>query len=250
VAFREERLRKEIDLAQHIQSSILPRTLDVGGLKIAARMVPASEVGGNYYDVLPIADGCWIGIGDVAGHGLDAGLIMLMIQFGVAALVARDPASSPGDVLCTLNEVLFENIHSRLMRDDHATLTLLRYRRDGSVAFAGAHEEVIVFRAQEGRCEVVRTPGTWVGGRRDIRRGTVESSLRLAKGDVMLLHTDGVTEIRNSRGEEFGLQRLCAELERVKGEAPQAIVDHLVQVVGSWGEADDDVSLLAFRYEG
>jgi serine phosphatase RsbU (regulator of sigma subunit) len=250
VAFREERLRKEIDLAQHIQTSILPRTLDVRGLTIAATMIPTSEVGGDYYDVLPIEDGCWIGIGDVSGHGLDAGLMMLMTQSVVAALVARDPSASPVDVLCALNEVLFDNIHNRLMRDEHATLTLLRYDRGGSVVFAGAHEEIIVFRAGEGRCEVVPTPGTWVGGRRDIRRGTVESSLRLAHGDVMLLHTDGVTEIRDGRGEPFGLERLCAEFERVHDDAPQKIVDHLVQAVGTWGDADDDVTLLVFRYEG
>jgi serine phosphatase RsbU (regulator of sigma subunit) len=250
VAFREERLRKEIDLAQHIQSSILPRTLEVSGLGIAARMIPTSQVGGDYYDLLPSADGCWIGIGDVAGHGLDAGLIMLMLQASVAALVARDPSASPRDVLCTLNEVLFDNIHNRLVRDDHATLTLLRYHRDGSIVFSGAHEEIVVFRASEGRCEVVRTPGTWVGGRRDIRRGTVESSLRLSRGDVMLLHTDGVTEIRDAGGEPFGLERLCAELERVHAEPPQGIVDHLVQAVGAWGNADDDVSLMVFRYEG
>jgi sigma-B regulation protein RsbU (phosphoserine phosphatase) len=126
---------------------------------------------------------------------------------------------------------------------------LLRYDRGGSVVFAGAHEEIIVFRTGEGRCEVVRTPGTWVGGRRDIRRGTVEGSLRLAPGDVMLLHTDGVTEIRDARGEQFGLERLCAELERVQGEPPQQIVNHLVQTVGAWGDADDDVSLVVFRYE-
>lgn len=250
VAFREERLRKEIDLAQHIQSSILPRTLDVGGLTIAATMIPASEVGGDYYDVLPIQDGCWIGIGDVAGHGLDAGLMMLMTQSIVAALVVRDPTASPSDVLCTLNEVLFDNIHNRLMRDDHATLTLLRYDRNGSVVFAGAHEEIIILRAGEGRCEVVPTPGTWVGGRRDIRRGTVESSLRLARGDVLLLHTDGVTETRDGSGELFGIERLCAELERVRGEEPKQILDQLVLAVGAWGNTEDDVSLLVCRYEG
>jgi serine phosphatase RsbU (regulator of sigma subunit) len=176
--------------------------------------------------------------------------MMLMIQSTVAALVVRDPSASPRDVVCTLNEVLFDNIHNRLMRDDHATLTLLRYDRSGRVVYAGAHEEIVVFRAAEGRCEVVRTPGTWVGGRRDIRRGTVESSLRLAKGDLMLLHTDGVTEIRDASGEPFGLERLCAELERVHTEPPPGIVDHLVQAVGTWGTADDDVSLLVFRYEG
>ena len=250
VAFRQERLEKEIQLAQRIQTSILPVTPAVVDLAIAAKMVPTSEVGGDYYDVLPVADGCWIGIGDVAGHGLDAGLMMLMTQSIVAGLVARDPAASPRDVLCTLNEVLFDNIHNRLKRDDHATLTLLRYDRTGKVTFAGAHEEILVYRAQARTCEVVDTPGTWVGGRRDIRAGTKESTLDLAPGDVFLLHTDGATEIRNAAGEPFGLDRLKAELEKVHAETPAQIIDHLVLTVGGWGNADDDVTFMVGRFKG
>jgi sigma-B regulation protein RsbU (phosphoserine phosphatase) len=250
VAFRQERLQKEIQLAQRIQTSILPVTPSVVDLAIAAKMVPTSEVGGDYYDVLPVADGCWIGIGDVAGHGLDAGLMMLMTQSIVAGLVARDPAASPRDVLCTLNEVLFDNIHNRLKRDDHATLTLLRYERAGRITFAGAHEEILVYRAEAGTCEVVDTPGTWVGGRRDIRPGTKESTLDLAPGDIFLLHTDGATEIRNATGEPFGLDRLKAELEKVHAEDPAKIVDHLVVAVGSWGNAEDDVTFMVGRFKG
>ena len=62
-------------------------------------MIPATEVGGDYYDVLPVPGGCWLGIGDVAGHGLNAGLIMLMIQCSVASLVRRDPNTSPSAAL-------------------------------------------------------------------------------------------------------------------------------------------------------
>ncbi len=248
VAFREERLQKEIALAQRIQTSILPGTLAVENLAIAAKMVPTSEVGGDYYDVLPVERGCWIGIGDVAGHGLDAGLMMLMTQSIVAALVARDPGAPPREVISTLNEVLFDNIHNRLKRDDHATLTLLRYDRDGTVTFAGAHEEILVCRAATGACEVIDTPGTWVGGRRDIRQGTVETTLKLAPGDTLLLHTDGATEIRNAAGEEFGLDRLRAALEAVSDRSVAEIVEHLAFAVGGWGNATDDVTLLVGRY--
>jgi serine phosphatase RsbU (regulator of sigma subunit) len=66
-------LRKEVEIARRIQTSILPTEHAVHALQIAARMVPASEVGGDYYDVRPTADGCWLGIGDVAGHGLEVG---------------------------------------------------------------------------------------------------------------------------------------------------------------------------------
>jgi HAMP domain-containing protein len=248
VAFRQERLEKEVQLAQRIQTSILPSELGVAGLAIAAAMAPTSEVGGDYYDVLPVDGGCWMGIGDVAGHGLDAGLVMLMTQSAVAGLVARDPAASPRDVLCTLNEVLFDNIRNRLKRDDHATLTLLRYDRNGTVTFAGAHEEILVYRAALGRCEVVDTPGTWVGGRRDIRPGTVETTLSLAPGDTLLLHTDGATEVRDARGEPFGLDRLAAAFASLQEKPVGEIVEHLALAVGRWGTADDDVTFVVGRY--
>src|SRR5206468_190254 len=71
----KERLQKEMEIAAKLQTSILPRDVNVPGLEIAARMIPADEVGGDYYDLLPFAGGCWIGVGDVAGHGLPAGVI-------------------------------------------------------------------------------------------------------------------------------------------------------------------------------
>ena len=250
VAFREERLKREIELAQHIQKSILPRTLSVPELELAALMVPASEVGGDYYDVVPFEGGCFIGIGDVAGHGLDAGLMMLMIQSMIASLCTRDSQASPREVVCVLNDVLFDNVRNRLQRDDHATLTVLRYAKGGQIVFAGAHEDILVVRAATGRCEAVRTPGTWVGGRRDIRRGTVESTLRLERGDVMLLYTDGVTETHSARGELFGLERLIAEFEKVHALPAQDIVESLLVAVGQWGESQDDVTLLVCRYQG
>jgi serine phosphatase RsbU (regulator of sigma subunit) len=250
VAFRQEALEREIELAQRIQTSILPRDLEVAGLEIGALMSPAAEVGGDYYDVLPVEGGAWIGIGDVAGHGLDAGLIMLKMQSIVASLVARDPSASPVEIVCALNGVLYDAIRKRLCRDDHATLTILHYEASGLVTFAGAHEEIVVYRAAENRTEVIQTPGTWVGGRRDIRSGTTASSLSLAAGDVLLLHTDGCTEIRNAAGEELGLDRLVAAFEGSIGLPAQELVQALGAVVSAWGHAEDDVTFLAFRFSG
>jgi serine phosphatase RsbU (regulator of sigma subunit) len=249
VRFREERLAKELELAKRIQTSMLPQRLSVPGLELAAMMVPATQVGGDYYDVLPVEGGCWIGIGDVAGHGLDAGLCMLMMQSIVASLVARDSSASPTDVVCVLNEVLFDNMH-RLAREGHATLTLLRYARSGELLYAGAHEEIIVCRSKDGRCEAIPTPGTWVGSRRDIRHATVDTKLQLCPGDVMLLYTDGATETRSESGEQFGFDRLCRELERVREESVSNIQEHLLFAIGGWGTPEDDVTLLVVRYVG
>jgi serine phosphatase RsbU (regulator of sigma subunit) len=250
VRFREERLHKELELAKRIQTSILPRSLEVPGLELSAVMLPTTQVGGDYYDVLPVEGGCWIGIGDVAGHGLDAGLFMLMTQSIVASLVAQNPSASPRDVVCVLNEVLVDNIRNRLQRDDHATLTVIHYDESGELVLAGAHEDIIVCRSRTGRCEAVATPGTWVGGRRDIRAGTVESRFLLEPRDVMLLYTDGVVELRNAQGEPFGFERLCAELERVHHEDVSKIQEHLLSAVGEWGTAEDDVTMVVARYVG
>ncbi len=250
VRFREEQLHKEIELAKRIQTSILPQSLAVPGLELAAKMIPAAQVGGDYYDVLRSDRGCWIGIGDVAGHGLDAGLIMLMTQATLATLVKSNSAATPSDVVCILNEVLFDNIRGRLRREHHVTLTVLHYDESGDVVFAGAHEDIVIFRGTERRCELVSTPGTWVGGRKDIRPGTVDSRLRLIPGDIMVLYTDGVTEMRNSEGEPFGIERLCAELEKAYDEPVATIQDRLFLAVAGWGTPDDDVTIMVAKYVG
>ena len=114
----KQRLEQELSIATRIQTSILPRNLQVRGLEIAATMLPATEVGGDYYDVLPTAHGCWIGIGDVAGHGLRPGLVMMMLQSIVSALVRNDPEAKPRDLLRVVNAVLYENVRERLQQDD------------------------------------------------------------------------------------------------------------------------------------
>ena len=74
------RLEHEIELAARIQTGILPKSRQASRLAMSASMVPATEVGGDYFDILPFERGCWLGIGDVAGHGLHAGLVMLIIR--------------------------------------------------------------------------------------------------------------------------------------------------------------------------
>jgi serine phosphatase RsbU (regulator of sigma subunit) len=246
-----DKVEQELAIANRIQTSILPSKLDVDGLEIAAIMAPATEVGGDYYDVLPTDGGCWIGIGDVAGHGLSAGLVMLQTQSAVGALVAQNPAATPHDVLVGVNKVLYENIRHRLRHDEHMTISLVRYERDGRIVFAGAHEEIIVWRAATRTCEILKTPGTWLGMSNDIAAVTIDTTCRLAFGDVMVLYTDGVTEAMNASREQFGMERLRAELERVADSPVEAIRDHLFETVRAWTNVQvDDVTLLVSRYRG
>jgi sigma-B regulation protein RsbU (phosphoserine phosphatase) len=251
VAERQERLKREMELAQRLQTAILPRRLTVPALDVSAVMIPATEVGGDYYDVLPAGDGCWLGIGDVAGHGLNAGLTMLMIQSMVAALVRQHPRAAPSELVAVLNDALCDNLRERLGRREHATLSLLKYDRSGRVWFAGAHEEMLVYRAATGEVEAIPTTGIWVGIRRDIAGVTRDATFTLAEGDVLLLYTDGTIEGRNAAGELLGIERLRAALAEAHAEPVDVIRDQLAKLVREWTRRqDDDVTVLVARYVG
>lgn len=247
-----QRRERELEIAARIQTSILPRQLRVDGLEIAARMLPATEVGGDYYDVIPVAGGCWIGIGDVAGHGLRAGLVMLQAQSAIQALVRRTPDAPPCEILSSANEVLFENVRMRLDSDEHVTMSLMRWRRDGRVDFTGAHEEIVVWRKETRRCERIPVEGTWLGAVADIREHTRDRTLHLGPGDLLVLHTDGITEARNKEKKQFGLDALVKLVEAHPEEAVETIRDLVFHTVAQWhgGKQDDDVTLVVIRQSG
>lgn len=247
-----ERLESEIALATRIQTGILPRLQHVEGLQIGSLMQPATEVGGDYFDVLPTRDGAWLAIGDVAGHGLPTGLVMLMIQSIVAAVTAGQPDAEPATVWTRLNAVLYENVRNRLQQDEHATLTVLRYSPDGRLEFAGAHEDIVVCRAATGRIETVPTPGIWAGITAELSDQAVENNhLQLEPGDLMVLYTDGIIEAQDERGEMFGLERLCEQVSRLRDRPVDEIVAGLAAGAKQWMvEQRDDLTLLAARYTG
>ncbi|HEU4578703.1 MAG TPA: SpoIIE family protein phosphatase [Polyangiaceae bacterium] len=246
------RMHQELEIAARIQTAILPREPSVPGLELATSMQPASEVGGDYFDILPAQDGCWIGIGDVAGHGLPAGVVMLMIQSIVAASVHDRPELQPGQAWRTLNSILSENIRQRMRQEEHATLCLIRYSSSGLLRFAGAHEDLIVYRKATGRVERVHTSGIWAGISPDVLEADLEErEARLQPGDVLLLHTDGVVEALSACGEMYGIERLMLALAAA-GELPvQTICERIRREVGGWMQSQaDDITLVVARHTG
>ncbi|MGK4005880.1 SpoIIE family protein phosphatase [Sorangium sp. So ce1036] len=253
VALRErleqERVREESRVAARIQTTLVPKALHVDGLELCAVMKPAAEVGGDYYDVIATPDGGWLGIGDVAGHGLAAGLVMLMIQSMISVLACSELTASPAKVVSALNRALYKNVRDRLARDEHATLVLLRYERDGRVTFAGAHDDIIVCSARTRRCVCIPSTGVWIGALPVIDAMTRDSEFFLEDGDVLVLYSDGVTEARNAHHEQFGLERLCAAIEAVQSAPADAICDRILGEVASWSSStDDDITVVVARY--
>lgn len=244
-----EQLHKEALIAKQIQTAILPTILAVDGLQLAAVMIPAASVGGDYYDVLPTEEGCWMGVGDVTGHGLLAGILMLMVQSMVAGILKVNASASPAQVITALNAALFENVRGRLKRDDFATLTLFRYERSGRLTFAGCHEDFLVCRAQTRRCEQVPTPGVWAAAVPDVSQLTADAELQLTDQDLLVLYTDGVTEAMNAQRELFGLERLTALIEAHQARTPSEICAAVIAAVTAWAPSQrDDISLVIGRY--
>jgi serine phosphatase RsbU (regulator of sigma subunit) len=176
---------------------------------------------------------------------------MMMIQAIVVSLVRTNPALPPSRHLVALNSVLHDNLRNRLELNDYATFTLIRYDHDGTLTFAGAHEELIVYRARSRRCECIEVPGAWIGAIADLAAVTTDFTTRLEPDDLLVLHTDGVTEAMNAHGELFGLARLCATIESLASCEVSAIVKGISEAVGHWHVTQqDDVTVVVARYIG
>jgi serine phosphatase RsbU (regulator of sigma subunit) len=240
---------REMAIAEQIQTSILPKHIDVPGFEIAASMAPAAAVGGDYYDVVRTDDGgFWLGIGDVSGHGLNAGLVMLMIQSGLATLMRRDPDTEPASLLDLLNRMLYENIRIRLGSDDFATLSLFRFYPDGRFVVAGAHEDALIWRAGTDSCEEMPTKGTWLGVVENVGRLMRNQEGRLEPGDIMVVYTDGITEAQAPSREQFGLTRFAEALSAAHAEPAAGICSRVLDRVKTWSAVQaDDQTLVVVR---
>ncbi|MGO6966953.1 SpoIIE family protein phosphatase [Rhizobium leguminosarum] len=246
------RLGTELAVAERIQLMVLPLHQELEefqALEIAAYMRPAEEVGGDYYDVLKSGNRLKIGIGDVTGHGLESGVLMLMVQ-SVARALQEAGNTDAVKFLTDLNSALFKNI-VRTKIDKHLTLAFLDY--DGKeMILSGQHEEVVVVRAN-GEVERIDTMdlGIPIGLEADISAFIKTREITFETGDLILLHTDGVTEAENDAGELFGIERLCREALRLKDQSAEKVVAGIVTTlmlfIGSQ-KIYDDITLLAVRH--
>ncbi|MBB4566894.1 SpoIIE family protein phosphatase [Rhizobium leucaenae] len=246
------RLGAELAVAQRIQLMVLPRQNELAAieqLEIAAFMRPADEVGGDYYDILQDGKRLKIGIGDVTGHGLESGVLMLMVQ-SVARALQEAGETDPTKFLTDLNRTIYKNIE-RTKTDKHLTLAFLDY--DGErLTLSGQHEDLIVVR-EGGEVERIETAdlGLPVGLDSDISEFVDTRDVAFSSGDIIVLHTDGVTEAENRNGELYGIERLCESVRHLYGGSAQdimnGILENLMTYIGSQ-KIHDDITLVVMRH--
>jgi predicted ATPase/GAF domain-containing protein/tRNA A-37 threonylcarbamoyl transferase component Bud32 len=250
---KEENLRMsaELGVAKQLQQMVLPKEKEleqVEGLDIAGFMEPADEVGGDYYEILNHDGQVKIAIGDVTGHGLESGVIMLMVQTMVRALLLAG-IGNPRHFLNVINRTVYHNVR-RMEADKNLTLSLLDYK-NGQIQITGQHEEVLVVR-EGGEIERVDTTdlGFMVGVIPDISRMISDKNVQLQRGDGIVLYTDGITEAHNPKMDLYGLERLCHVVQQnwqqTAYEIQQSVIADVRQFIGEQ-KVFDDITLLVLK---
>jgi len=238
---------RERTIAQTLQRSLRPGALPrVRGLSAAVRFRPAGEgieLGGDFYDLYDAGGGTYAAlIGDVQGKGPDAAAVTALARHPLRAGARYE--ASPSGVLALLHKALREQrSDGRFCTVAHAHLRLIDGRMRVDLA-CGGHPLPLVIHP-DGLVEPVGRLGTLLGT--DIEPQLFDVSVELAPGDVLLLYTDGVTEVRRRRREVFGQLELTALLSRCGGMPPDGVADCVEAAVlaASQGRLRDDMAILA-----
>jgi hypothetical protein len=238
---------RERTISHTLQRSLRPGALPaVSGLSSAVRFRPAGEgieLGGDFYDLFAARDGGWTAlIGDVQGKGPDAAAVTAMARHTMRAAAVYE--SRPSGVLTTMHAALREQRADRFCTVAYAHLRVGAHRIDLELACGGHPLPLVVHR--DGRVEPVGRLGTLLGS--DIEPQLTDVGVRLETGDVLVLYTDGVTEVRRRRREVFGHRQLVALLQTCGGLPPDAVADRIEAAVmtASEGRLRDDMAILAF----
>jgi serine phosphatase RsbU (regulator of sigma subunit)/energy-coupling factor transporter transmembrane protein EcfT len=253
----KRRLEQELQIARDIQMSLLPHgALNAPGMAVAALCAPAREVGGDYYDFLPLADGrVGLLIADVSGKGTSAALYMAELK-GLMLSLSRIH-TSPRALLIEANEIIANHLDSR------SFITMIYAvidRAAGTLTCARAgHTPFMRIAARGGgerRVDVLAPDGMVLGLNLDrgerFERCLEELTLPIAAGDLFFFFTDGVSEAMDAEGSCFGEDRLSACLAAHADLTPEAIRDRLVDDVATFVQAQpqhDDITMVILKIE-
>lgn len=243
-AREQVRMRDELQYARQLQLSMLPEAPPrLDWVELAAVSIPAAEVGGDYYDFF-VEDGRLAIVAcDVAGHGMQSGMVLAALRGGLITTLRRS-MSTPTAVLDQLHDLVAHTSRRRMLA---AAAVVLFDRAAGRVTIASAGHPPVIFR-RGNTVQVIEAFAPPLGVRLPFRAG--ERTLDVQPGDVLVVHSDGVYESRNAAGEEYGLdrlQRLVASHPAQAGAAElrDAIVRDAEQFRGR--AQDDDVTVVVAR---
>ena len=243
--------RRELGLASSIQQSMLPQEFPaVPGLELYARMLPARNVGGDFFDFFFLKDGrLGVVIGDVSGKGVSAAIFMAICRSLLRSIAAQ--GLLPGEAVQETNRLICEDNRTDLF----VTLFYGILNLDsGRFDFASAGHNPPYHFSHFGDVAMLPTAeatGTVAGVIADSRYAT--ASVYLQPGDGLLLYTDGVTEARAQTGQMYGERGLESFLRRAYAGSVKEVINGLVDDVEAFAHdtpQSDDLTVLALRFHG
>ncbi len=239
--------QSEIKIAQRIQASLSPSApIRSDHFEVTGYCLPADQVGGDYFDYFfRSEDQLDMIIADVSGHSI--GPALFMVETRSAIRTQANLLGTPSETLGVLNNFLFEDLDNA---DYFITLFYLQYNTSThELSFANAgHPRPLLFSPFQKQCRELDAEGMILGVRKNII--FEEKTTTLAKGDLILLYTDGLTEAENPDGEFFGIERLSDILMQYAQQSPERIIDALLKHIKQFCQSEsfnDDITLMVFR---
>jgi serine phosphatase RsbU (regulator of sigma subunit) len=251
-ALQNERYKEELKIAKNVQKSLLPELLQQDNdFDIAAFSESADEVGGDYYDTIRINENLVsLIIADVSGKGTTAAFHMSQMKGIFHSLAQND--IEPDEFMIRANQALVYCLErGSFISATYFTLNTqtkkVRYARAG-------HCPVLYYCASEDKAEYFKDKGIALGMvRNKSYKNFIENNeFNYKPGDVMVLYTDGITEAKNDRGDEFGYERLAEVIIEVKAGSPKDIQDHINSRLYEFSgtkNIDDDYTTMIVKFK-
>jgi sigma-B regulation protein RsbU (phosphoserine phosphatase) len=244
----KEGLLKELEIARDIQQRLLPESApEIEGIDIAAANIPAREVGGDYFDFIPIAKGIWgLAIADVSGKGMPAAMFM-----GLSRTIIR--ASATGNYSA---DAAIRQANDLICRDSTSGMFVTLFyavldSAERSLRYVNAgHNPPVLYRPDEDKVQFLKAKGIALGVRENI--SLEESRIDLSPGDLVVLYTDGVTDAVNDRNEEFGLERLLGIIRSGRDLSAEHLLERILREVSNFtgGQPSfDDLTLMVLKVQ-
>ena len=249
-SIEKERLAQELRVAHETQLKLLPKQMpQIEGLDIDGVCITANEVGGDYYGFISLNDShLGIIVGDVSGKGISAAFYMAELK---GIIEAYAPIyQSPKEFLSEINRILYQNVDRKTFVS--LTYAIIDLEKNHVRLGRAGHCPSLLISPNSG--ELLRLQPAGIGlaldGGKIFDHILEEQELILKNGDILVFYTDGLTEARNSAGDEFGEEQLFNVLSEIKEESSSEIVSKIVRRLKDFvreAKQHDDISILVAR---
>lgn len=243
---KRARLETEVAVARRIQQSLQPSTaFKTDWCEAAGITVPATEVGGDYFDMIKISDDeAVIVIADVSGHGVGAGILSAMTKSALHTELHH--TTVPAELMFNLNNAVYQ-VTDKKMFVSFAYLLLDKRTMTAHVATAG-HPPIFLIQKSDGAIIEIRTPNLALAVQASTQY--TERAVHVNHGDVLILYTDGITEATNDKGEQFGADRLKELISNTERGSSEALSNSIMASVRTFAikkEFADDATIVVVR---